>query len=218
MKIASIKLSIFQLLSFILFYSLSFAQESWELKKKQPDLLIYTSPYPGSDFKSFKAVQNLKGGMKEVSAILLDVEHYTDLFPDALEGKMIQKFSDGHFIHYLATDVPWPVDDRSGIYEITTDFNREINEITINVKCIPYKYNETLKTVRMSSGNGYWKIRQLSAGNTEVTFQYHAEPAGSIPAWLANSFVVDHPYKTMQNLKRILASGKYKSAEVDFLK
>jgi hypothetical protein len=50
-----------------------------------------------------------------------------------------------------------------------------------------------------------------------VIFQYHADPAGKIPAWLANSFVEDYPYKTMQNLKRIIASGKYKNAKVDFL-
>ncbi len=194
-----------------------FGQESWELKRKYDDLLIYTSHYPGSDFKSFKAVQQVSAGsMKEIAAILLDVENYTDLFPYALDGSMVKKYSDGHFIHYLATDLPWPVDDRSGIYEITTFYNVQINEITIKVDCIPYTYPETISTVRMTDGTGYWKIREVNTGHFEVIFQYHADPAGKIPAWLANSFIEDHPYKTMQNLKRIIASGKYKGVKVDF--
>src|SRR5688572_5033651 len=148
-----------------------FGQESWELKRKYEDLLIYTSPHPGSDFKMFKAVQQVNSGsMKEIAAILLDVEHYTDLFPYAIDGKVIKKYSDGHFIHYLATDLPWPVDDRSGIYEITTSYNLQSNEITIKVECIPYEFTETISTIRMTDGTGFWKIREISTGRYEVIF------------------------------------------------
>ncbi len=37
--------------------------------------------------------------------------------------------------------------------------------------------------------------------NVTVIYQFHGDPGGDVPAWLANSFVVSHPYKTLQNLK-----------------
>ena len=38
---------------------------------------------------------------------------------------------------------------------------------------------------------------------TEVTYQVHTEPGGSVPSWLANSFVVDAPFNTLSGLRTL---------------
>ena len=35
----------------------------------------------------------------------------------------------------------------------------------------------------------------------EVTYEVHTEPGGSVPSWLANSFVVDAPLQTLRGLR-----------------
>ena len=39
------------------------------------------------------------------------------------------------------------------------------------------------------------------ADQTEVTYQVHTEPGGSVPSWLANKFVVEAPFNTLKALK-----------------
>ena len=43
------------------------------------------------------------------------------------------------------------------------------------------------------------------------------DPGGSIKAWMANMFVTDSPYHTMQGLREIIQKKKYKGFSYDFL-
>jgi len=52
-----------------------------------------------------------------------------------------------------------------------------------------------------------WIFENLDTKKTKVTYQMHAEPGGSLPAWLINSSVVDPPYKTLINLKAYTEKG-----------
>jgi len=37
--------------------------------------------------------------------------------------------------------------------------------------------------------------------STEVTYQVHTEPGGSVPAMVANKFVVEAPFNTLKGLR-----------------
>ncbi|MNO08734.1 hypothetical protein D3C81_2315520 [compost metagenome] len=49
--------------------------------------------------------------------------------------------------------------------------------------------------------DGLWKLVPKGAGEVEVTYQVHTEPGGSVPSWLANSFVVDAPFNTLKAMR-----------------
>jgi len=196
----------------------AFSQFKWELKRQTSGISVYTSDIAGSEFKAFKAVTTISAShIGEVTAPLLDVPNSTKLFSDTKESKFLTKTSDGNFIQYQITEAPWPVDDREGIFEIKSSYNKTNNEVIINIRCIKYDYPVSERAVRMSEGSGLWKIKEVKKGVFEITYQYHGNPAGKIPPWLANSFVVDNPYKTLQNLKVIIAGGSYKNANLDFI-
>lgn len=202
-----------------LFYSLPvLSQFKWEIKKQTSGITIYTSDVAGSEFKAFKGVTTISAShISEVVAPLVDVPNAPKLFPDTKESKYLKKSSDGNFIQFQITEAPWPVDDREGVFEIKSDYNKTNKEVIINIRCIKYDYPVSASAVRMSEGGGFWKITEINKGVFEVTYQYHANPAGKIPPWLANSFVVDNPFITLQNLKSIIAGGKYKNATLDFV-
>jgi hypothetical protein len=197
----------------------SIAQNNWELKKQASGISVYTSNVEGSEFKAFKSVTTIAGSnMSELAAPMLDVENCKNIFPDTRECRYIKKYGDGNFIQYQITDLPWPVDDRDGIYEIKSQYNKAANEVIINVKCIKYDYPKSGDAIRMSEGDGFWKVKEIKKELFEITYQFHANPAGKIPAWLVNSFIVDNPFNTMLNLKSVIAKGNYKNAKVDFIK
>jgi len=209
---------LFCVLFFLGIFQSVLAQEKWELKKQSDGIVIHTADFKGSDFKVFKAVTTISAsGLNEIVAIILDVPNFKNLFPDILDCKILKKTNDGVITHYICNKAPWPVDDRDGIFELKPEYRKAQNEVVVSDNCIEYAYPKKEGTVRMVKGEGFWKITALKNNMFEITYQFHGEPAGKIPSWLANSFVVDQPYQTLKNLKLIIASGKYKNAKVDFL-
>ena len=63
---------------------------------------------------------------------------------------------------------------------------------------------EQPRLVRVSKFEGFWQMRPVGEGQVEVIYQAHTEPGGSLPAWLANSFVVDVPLHTLLALRRLV--------------
>jgi hypothetical protein len=55
--------------------------------------------------------------------------------------------------------------------------------------------------------DGYWHFKETSAGNVQVTQLAVAEAGGAIPAWLANSSIIDSPYNTLLNLKNLIENN-----------
>jgi hypothetical protein len=60
------------------------------------------------------------------------------------------------------------------------------------------------KSVRITYFEGFYELKPVSGGKTEVTYQSIFDPAGSIPAWMANMAVVDTPYDLLHNMKEQL--------------
>ena len=56
---------------------------------------------------------------------------------------------------------------------------------------------------RVASLQGFWRFVPQGDGKVEVTYQVHTEPGGSVPSWLANSFVVDAPFNTLSGLRTL---------------
>jgi hypothetical protein len=55
--------------------------------------------------------------------------------------------------------------------------------------------------VRVAQVQGFWKMVPQGANQTQVIYQVHTEPGGSVPSWLANKFVVDAPFNTLKALR-----------------
>jgi len=66
---------------------------------------------------------------------------------------------------------------------------------------VPTYKPEAKGYVRVAQVEGFWKLVPKGDNQTEVTYQVHTEPGGSVPSWLANKFVVDAPFNTLKALK-----------------
>jgi hypothetical protein len=73
--------------------------------------------------------------------------------------------------------------------------------LTRTLKGEPTYIPEEKGFVRVAQVEGFWKFVPKGADQTEVTYQVHTEPGGSVPSWLANKFVVDAPFNTLKALK-----------------
>jgi hypothetical protein len=181
----------------------------WILKKDQAGIAIYTREVTGSSFAEFKAITEIKNSsLDKVLDVVLDVENYDRLFPDCANPKKLKQEGKYNDIHYIEALAPWPVSNRDAVYEQKTIVSENGKKARVNLKPIPNYIPEKNGLLRIQKGTGFWELEETELHHVKITYQFHGEPGGAIPGWLANSFVVDHPFKTLQNLLKLLKNEK----------
>ncbi|MNP37307.1 START domain protein [compost metagenome] len=100
---------------------------------------------------------------------------------------------------YTQFNTPWPVTPRDSILHVTTTEEAD-GSLTRKLEGVPKYLPEEKGFVRVAKVQGFWKL-QPKDGGTEVTYQVHTEPGGSVPSMVANKFVVDAPFNTLKALK-----------------
>ena len=93
--------------------------------------------------------------------------------------------------------MPWPVTGRDVVIHVTTEKTAD-GTVIRHLKADPTYIPEEKGQIRVPKLVGEWKLQPKGQGVTEVTYQVETEPGGSIPSWLANSFVVDAPLNTLR--------------------
>ena len=192
------------LASFILVSVNTGSKTDWKLRRESAGVKIYTRNVEGSPFEEFKGVVTIPNTtLTSVLDVIMDVQHYPVNFPNCGSAQVLVQKSKYDDIHYITIKAPWPVTDRDAIYEASTTFSK--NGRHAHVKLIPrgdYK-EESKNFIRVHNGTGFWDLEEVAANTIEVVYQFHADPAGEIPAWLANSVIVSNPLRTLESLRSL---------------
>jgi hypothetical protein len=195
-------------LSFIPFF-ISVENSDWRLRKDENGIAVYTRTVDSSSFEEFKAIAVINDvSLVQVLDILLDVENYTSLIPDCIESRVLFRRGKYYDIHYIRMDSPWPVKDRDAIYQSETTVSDSWKHAYISLSPIGNYIDEKNELVRMYKGSGFWEIEELPGNAIKIIYQFQSDPGGKIPGWLANSVIISNPYKTLENLKRLLTPTK----------
>jgi hypothetical protein len=195
----------FLFITFVILFS--FQDAGWELKKDKSGIEVYTRSVEGSSFMEFKGITKIpNSSIDEVLDVILDVKNYESLFPDCVNPKVLKQDGKWYDIHYIKTKGPFPVKDRDSVFEQITEIDENGKHARVKLNPLPDYIPEKEDIVRIRNGTGFWELEENNNNEVKVIYQFHGEPGGDIPAWLANSFVVTHPFKTMQNLKKRLKS------------
>ena len=208
---------IYLLVLFILqlFILPSVAESQWEKVKNANAIEVYVKPVSGSTIKEFKAVTEVQSSMSSVLAVLEDTGSYTYWVHQCSEAKVLSQKSDYERIIYTVVYSPWPVLDRDIAVKAVISQNKKTTAVTITLTGLPEYIHTKPKRVRMQKLNGYWLIEPLGNGRVRVTYRLHSEPGGSVPVSLVNSALVDIPYNTLYNLKKMVNQSPYKDAKYD---
>ncbi len=187
-------------------------QEGWELKKEKDGIRVYTKDIKDSDFKAFRGQTEVKGQLSDVIAVLLDVDQYKEWMPDTKSVKVLKEDSETDITYYVATDVPWPVSDRDGVYQMRVSYDKETPSISIFVKALPDYVEEYKGHVRVRKSDTVYKLVQVGENRVMVDYEVAAEPGGGIPAWMVKMKVVSIPFESLEALRtrinRDLYAGK----------
>lgn len=172
--------------------------EDWKVAKNEDGIKVSLSEVPGSDYKAYQGVTLIKAPIAKLRALQEDVAGACAWIHECKTQKLLKQDGDQSWT-YTQFNTPWPVTPRDSILLVTTTEGAD-GSVTRTLKGEPKYQSETKGFVRVAQVDGFWKMVP-KGDQTEVTYQVHTEPGGSVPAMVANKFVVDAPFNTLKALK-----------------
>jgi hypothetical protein len=177
-------------------------EPDWKLEKDSDGIKVYLAKAENSSIKQFKVEAFIEATPKEIVDAVVDIENNYKWFVDVEKGKLVERISPNEFIFSQVIEVPFPFQDRQ-VVQNSKVTNLESGGLRIDLNSVSNAFEEDDDYIRMTLATGYWILTPTSEG-TDLEYSFLADPAGNIPAWLANQFIVDNPLKTIKGLREYL--------------
>lgn len=173
--------------------------EDWQLAKDEGGIKVWLSEVPGSKYKAYRGVTTLNVGIDRVRALQEDVAGACAWIYECESQKLLKHEGDQAWTYSLFK-TPWPVTPRDSVLLVTTRQQAD-GTLKRTLQGLPDYVPREKGYERVAKVDGFWQLTPKGAASTEVTYQVHTDPGGSVPSWLSNKFVVDAPFNTLKALK-----------------
>jgi hypothetical protein len=179
----------------------SIAAQSWNFIKEKDGIKIYTRTEEGKSLKSYRGVTRISSSAETIFAVLEDINDIDWWDKNLTQMKVLLNEKNKRMQYYFVYNSPWPVTDRDLCVEVsmtkdTVTGERKINAFALN-GVIPERKN-------MDRIKDYWQtwiITPTGQENSDVVLEGFVDPAGNIPAWIANMLIIETPIKAIKGLK-----------------
>jgi len=193
------------LLILCLVMSYSFGQYHWKLTRNKDGIKVYVAENPRSKYKSIKVECILPGDFDRLIHILTDIDHLKDWVYNTKLSYLIKKISAYDLYYYTETSIPWPMSNRDVVVHLRIlkdTLGRALRVTSINEnRLVPEKDGK----VRVVYSSINWYVTMLAGKGMGIVYTFEADPGGSLPAWLVNSFADKGPYESFKKLSEILS-------------
>ena len=185
------------------------ASPQWKWIARKEGIAVAERDVPGRGFPTFRGVGMVKASIFQVLGVLSDTPRHTQWMDRCIEARMLRKISEKEYIVYSRTDVPWPISDRDAVYHSRVHVDRKRSIVDIRFRAVTSPLKGKVKgVVRMTRLRGHYKLTARSLTTTLVDFQVDADPAGSIPGWLARAATRRLPMQTIIKLRKQLTKTR----------
>lgn len=179
--------------SFITFQTCA---QPWQLSRDRKEVEVYTRKAEGSSIKDSKSVMTVNGTPEQALKLLMNGDDHAQWMDRVVKSRLLAVNSETDFVVYYEASAPWPVSHRDVISHYTVKKSPS-GKIELNIIGKPAYIPEKEGIVRVHDQKSQWVFTPLEGGRMKVVFFNHTDPAGHIPAWLANSASTDNPFNTM---------------------
>ncbi|WP_449433584.1 START domain-containing protein [Pseudomonas putida] len=189
------------LATLLLLSPFALAADNWNLAYDREGIRVYLSAAVGSPYQQFRGVSNIKASVRTLVDLQENLRVACKWLYACAQMRLLEVDGENTWI-YLTTNLPWPTMPRDIVLKVTT---QRLDDGTLmrHLSAEPDKLPEVTGLIRVRHLSGEWIMKPLGARETEVTYQLQADPAGDVPGWLANRFVVDAPVVTLRTLRAV---------------
>ncbi len=185
----------------------------WTVVERERGITLSRREQPGCGLPSFRGEGNLRAGVLQVLAVMLDMSVLHRWAYGVDEARVIKRVDERTELLYLYSDLPWPVRDRDMVVRKQVEVIKPGAEFRITLKCEPKAQAERDGVIRVQHCRSSFLVRKVDAETTELDYVMSLDPAGMLPKW-AGSFVAKNvPFNTLVALEKRAATsrGKYEA-------
>jgi len=190
----------------------------WKEANVGDGIVVSTRSVPGWGMKEFRAVMRVQSSLGSIVALMEDVDAYPRWFADCKEARVLKRQGPLERWVCFVNGTPFPVRDRDIVSHDTFAQDSATHVVTVRLQGAPDLIPPTPGRVRVPRLEGLWTFTPLAGGIVEVVYQVRSDPGGSLPNAVANMTVSKSPWKTLDGMRRMIATGKYMGANPDWLR
>lgn len=189
------------ILAVLLASTVSLAADDWKIAYDREGIRVYLNAVAGSPYQQFRGVSTIKASVRTLTDLQENLRVACKWLYACDQMRLLDVDGDSTWV-YLTTNLPWPTQPRDIIIKIRTE-RLDDGTLVRHLSAEPDRLPEEPGLIRVQQLWGEWIMKPLGERETEVTYQLQADPAGDVPGWLANRFVVDAPVVTLRTLRAV---------------
>jgi hypothetical protein len=182
----------------------AFAQKDWSLVNNGSWIQVYKSDMSNSTYKRIKVECTIDGTIDKLVQVLNDVNNHKNWIYNTKNAYIIKRVSSSEYYYYTETSLPWPMQNRDAVVHIK--FQKDNANHSLNIIAVgePGYLSSVSGKVRVPRSANTWEVTVPEANKLHIIYIFEADPGGSLPSWLVNSFVNKGPYESFKKLAEIL--------------
>jgi len=180
----------------------------WQLRVKDDGITVYTRKVEGSPILAFKADMTIDAPLDKVVRFYEDEKKLPQWYYQCVRAEVIETESAEQQIFYFVVHLPWPVTERDSVFRRTKSVDPASGTVTYSATALPKRLPVEKGKIRVQALDSTWHFTPLGGGRTAVRFEQHSDPGGSIPAFLVNKLVVDIPFNSLKNMRKMILDIK----------
>jgi len=198
--------------------SLQAADFDWQLKRDRDGIKVFTRKVDGSRFKAVRAEVVIAASLSSVVGLIRDAKACPKWADRCGQSYVHEQVGPMEEYIYTLNSMPWPVSDRDVLAHVSWSQSEQDLSVTMRSRATVGKLPKSKGVVRLEEAQASWFLTPLSATQVKVVTEAHINPGGPLPAWVTNMLLVDSPYTTLKNLRKVAVTEPYKSLQLSYLR
>lgn len=183
------------------------AQQNWELRRDEEGIKIYSRRPDDGKLIELRLLTQYNATPQQLINTLLDIGNYSSWIYGNKHAGIIKKVNDHDIIYFTEAHLPWPIQDRDLVTELTINAATSMQPLTIQAKSLPSYLPPKPHYIRIPYSLATWRVMPEGNNKINVDYTFSIDPGGSIPGWLVNMTIASGPYKSFLKLRDILKAA-----------
>jgi len=194
------------------------ASGTWELRKDEEGIRVYSRAGDSSRFDELKVETILPGKLSSLAALILDIGNYPNWSFNSEKTYVLKRISQSELYFYSLVHSPWPANDRDLAVHLHLLQDSNTRTLYIRADAAAGFIPEKKGIVRVPVSIERWVVIPLPGDRIKISYELKLDPGASAPALLINHFWTKGPYETFSHLREQLKQPKYRDATPPFIR
>ncbi len=181
------------------------AAGTWETIRTDDGITVSRKEVPGSPFVALRGEGDVDAPLLTVGSVLLDVARDKEWIDGIVEARVVRRVSDTEYVVYSHLGTPPTMSDRDFVVDVTIAADASTRTLRVRMHSVDDPAAPPTSCVRADLEESSFVLTASPDGSrTHVVAEMHADPKGSVAAWIVNLFQKNWGYNTIANLRRQL--------------